>query len=260
MQDALDLGYHDHAEIGGLHGHAERPECAADFHISGRKVEAGQSCLLDGYDEDQPLTVPGCRTWIGDFFEQATAAVTRGIRLKTDCSADICPDIKISDSVYIESKSVGINGSLIVYDSRLQKDKNFVARGVSLYYCFWQHNFHIHDGILLRDLRDGAAKAVKSVVIVTFAELARILESDGRLKTLSRKEGLPHRGPQRRGFGSHGYTAGYQERLSLVRNQLDLQPRAPRGWRNVKVYGRSLPLFKVYGSFTDNAGGGNHAR
>lgn len=114
--ETCDLGVQDHADGRSLRDGGGKAQ-PATISISGRKVDAGQSCLLGEFNEDLRLNVPGCRTWIGDFFEAATAAITGGVRLKTDCSADICPDIKISDRLYIESKSVGINGSLIIFNS-----------------------------------------------------------------------------------------------------------------------------------------------
>jgi hypothetical protein len=83
------------------------------------------------------------RNHCGEFAETLTAAVSGGVRLKTDGRADYCPDIDHGDNTYGECKSVGKNRQVIIYEARREKDRRFVAAGHKLYYWFWHHKLNV---------------------------------------------------------------------------------------------------------------------
>lgn len=191
--------------------------------------------------EDRKCPLAACRNYVGDFFEELTANTFGGARLKTDSTCDVCPDIQIRDNVFLESKSVGLSGAIILYKSRFAKDHAFVREGNTLHYVFWQHDCRIEDGMFLGDLRDQLAASVKSVTVLSLERLSGAIIGVP-LKTLNKKH-------KARGYGSLGYTDGWQPRLSSVQQCAGpcdrLFPTQP------VAYGRKiLGTFVVYGDVT----------
>lgn len=207
------------------------------MRISTPRLPDLQPALIGGYgQEDRIFPLAACRSYVGDFFEELTVNTFGGQRLKTDSTKDICPDIQIRDTTFLESKSVGCSGAIIVYESRLMKDLAFVAEGNTLYYIFWQHNCRITDGMKLGALRDALAVSVKSVTVVPLEKLRQSLTT---LKVLNAKHTA-------RGYGSHGYTSGYQPRLSDV--QRNVGPCKTLFPNQLVAYGRRITgSFAVYG-------------
>lgn len=194
-----------------------------------RKNHGVQSVLFEEYEpENKQLTVAACRNYMGEFFEEASATLLNGIRLVTDATKDVCPDLQIGDREFVESKSIGKTNSVIVYQSRLKKDLDFIELGNKLYYVLWNHGAKVQDGITLGELRNLAATLVKSVALIPAHELHVILEA-GPLMVLNPKN-------TNRGYGSLGYQNGYRSLLKNVTTGLNDLHHDIR----INVYGRDV--------------------
>lgn len=181
-----------------------------------------------GY-ESRVCTIAACRNYMGDFFEELTVQLIGGQRLKTDSTRDVCPDIQVDDKTFIEAKSIGCSGGVIVYQCRLEKDLAFTkAQGVDLFYVLWNHGCRVADGILLGELRTGAAASVKSVTVLRLTDLAAILKTRP-VKVLNSKHTA-------RGYGAYGYNDGYCVPYSIFRNAI---PKLAIPW-SAKAYGRCV--------------------
>lgn len=211
------------------------------MRISSPRVPLLQFPLFGNGVEDRKCQLAACRNYVGDFFEELTANAFQGTRLKTDSTCDVCPDIQVGEKQFLESKSVGCSGAIIVYNSRFHKDLAFEAEGNRLHYVFWQHDCRIEEGMYLGDLRDMLAKRVRSVTVVSLQHLSNALIGVP-LKTLNAKHTA-------RGYGSLGYRDGWQPRLSSV--QASAGPCKTLFPSALQSYGRKIiGNFAVYGDVT----------
>lgn len=97
------------------------------------------------FDVDKLILTDGEARWAtGEFFEQAAADVSGGLRLRTDSTCDICPDVRFEDETYFESKGVGRGASVLFYECRMEKDARFIAAGHSLVY--WRRELRVRRG------------------------------------------------------------------------------------------------------------------
>lgn len=189
-----------------------------------------------GY-EDRVCTVAACRNYMGDAFEELTAIITGGTRLKTDSTKDVCPDIKIDERTFLESKSIGCSGAVIVYESRLAKDLAFAeSHGIELFYVLWRHGCKIAEGVRLGDLRTEAMNRVKGVIIIPLSDLKSIL-SDLPVTVLNAKH-------KARGYGSMGYNNGWRVPYSRISNRYPKDPRIGMS----AAYGRVTAPFTIQGN------------
>lgn len=164
--------------------------------------------LFPGATEHRLTTLAAMRNVTGEFAENCTAAASGGIRLKTDGTYDVCPDVQTEDG-FCESKAVGKSGNAIVYQARLEKDLNWTRAGPPLYYWFWYHRCDLKPlvGAYPWDVRQHFAGRLRSVAVLTLASLACIC-ADVKPKVLNKQ--YSHRGC-RLGYGdlSKGYGVGY---------------------------------------------------
>jgi hypothetical protein len=205
------------------------------MRVSTNRPPAQLELLPEHGYESRPLTVAATRSFVGDFVEEMTVAAFGGTRLKTDSRADICPDIKLGDNLYLECKSIGRTKDIIVYLSRLEKDLEFVRRGNRIFYVLWNHDYKMVDGLTLGGLRDGVAQSFKSVSIIDLATLAPLLKATP-VKTLNASL------DKRSGYGSYGYTDGYRLRLDQAKAQLTNGIELS----SLEVYGRRTSTISVY--------------
>jgi hypothetical protein len=78
---------------------------------------------------------------VGDFFEQATAALVCGQQLPLSVGNGYCPDVKVSEDYYIESKGVGRSRRAIIYEGRNRRQLLWcLEKKCYLDYFFWMHN------------------------------------------------------------------------------------------------------------------------
>jgi hypothetical protein len=162
-------------------------------------------------------TMAQTRNYVGDFFEAATAAATGAKRMKTDCNADICPDLHYGGETYFESKAIGKTGAAIVYTHRADNDARFLATGRSLYYWFWRHATPAGEMKSLYQLRSHLTQSIQSAAIIEFSQLHRILAAFP-IKTLNNKKRTPI--GARLGYGTETYKMGWNVRLSAIHEAL----------------------------------------
>jgi hypothetical protein len=92
--------------------------------------------------------------------------MTGARRLKTDCNAEICPDLYFDDDVWFECKSVGKTSAIIIYEHRHEKYLRFVSRGNSLYYWIWHHSGKVGAAETANDIRREVASSLRSVYVI----------------------------------------------------------------------------------------------
>lgn len=107
------------------------------------------------------------RNLAGDFFEEATAAVTGGRRLKVDSSKPWCPDVALpGDKLLCESKGCGRSNQALLFHRRLEKDLQYVAEhDVTLTYWLWSHSYRVTDASSRRELQDGLMQSIRAVYV-----------------------------------------------------------------------------------------------
>lgn len=135
------------------------------------------------FDPDPLLESTGAaRSWVGDFFEQLTASLTSGLRLKTDSGCDICPDILLqaggmgSPARFAECKAVGQSGQAIMYKCRFEKDRRAIEEnGLQIYYFFWRHRSPVLASETINHLRGALAGSIERVGIISRQTLEEIL-------------------------------------------------------------------------------------
>lgn len=135
-----------------------------------KKRPSDQGKMWDWIGDRVLSSYPMTRPYIGDFFEEATCSLLDAQRLKTDSSADICPDLYVpSEGVYLESKAVGRSNTSILYEHRIAKYDRFLREGHRLYYVFWRHKYRWlgGEGTTLFKLREDLARSVFAAIIVS---------------------------------------------------------------------------------------------
>jgi hypothetical protein len=153
------------------------------------------------------------RNACGDFFEEATAQLLRGARMATDCRCEVCPDVSYCAG-YAESKSVGLNGAVIIYTHRREKDLQFMRENkCSLLYAIWHHSFPVKDAHFEEELRDGLARTMESVILLPAQVLhALLLPLPTRVLNTRPTSG----GGNRLGYGTNGYGTGWSVKLATL--------------------------------------------
>jgi len=144
--------------------------------ISTPRSEETQSNLWNWVGDREIPSYATARTYIGDFFEEATKHLFGGERLKTQAYR-LCPDLQADDGNYLEVKSVGSNNSSLVYDHRVEKYKEFMAQGYDLFYVFWHHNVKVGGLKTLVALQRALAAGISHVTIVDALIVHKALES-----------------------------------------------------------------------------------
>lgn len=192
--------------------------------------------------ELEPVVLPfaACRAHIGDLFELATAQLVCGQRLRTDSTCDVCPDVfSEAFGAYVESKSVGLNNHMALYQCRFEKDRAFIReKGCRLVYAFWRHKFPVStEGCDLEHLRREAAQSCYEVLMVDFSTLEEIV-AGLRLAMLNRPR--PD-APVRMGYGSRGYNEGWRVPMSKIAPYCETR----RIISGLKPYGREIPTLRV---------------
>lgn len=189
---------------------------------------------------EKPLKSKGEKRWAcGDFFEQAISEVSGGVRLKTDSTCDICPDIKFDDKTYGESKGVGKNSSVIFYRHRVEKDQEFMEdSGCEIVYWFWKHDCSVLKPETYEILYSKLAESTKYLLVVDSALLLRGTElRESRVVN----SGYTNDGREI-GYGKNGTGDGWTIRLSFFmencqRLSCDIAPTA---------YGCRFPKIPVF--------------
>ncbi len=131
--------------------------------------------------EDKPMTsLAQRRVYVGEFFEKATQALFRAERLLCVTNADICPDL-ICNGRYLENKSIGKSGELIVRKQQLDREKEFV-QGREVSYVLWRHDAPVIEAPTRDSLYTMLAKHAKEVVVVCAHKIHALAEAKPLIK------------------------------------------------------------------------------
>ncbi len=184
------------------------------------------------------MTHGRCRVLVGDFMEEATAAISGGKRLKTDSTKVTCPDVQISKHRFLESKSIGLSGKAIIYEERLKRDFKFCSAGRELFYCFWSHRFKVSQAESKAELHKAIKKHLVDVVIVPFDVLWSIYSKIPAklLNNAYTKNG------KRIGWGSNGHSMGWNVSIKQLRGLCHRLGTIHR----IEVYGAVLENVPVF--------------
>ncbi len=113
----------------------------------------------------------------GQFAEELIVKLFGGNLMKTDGQADICPDVELSKTDYLEVKSVRSIGQGIIYEHILDRAQRFVRRNrVKLRYCFVVHDTKPTDSPDLFALRREMAANIKCVIVVPFPTILKLTQ------------------------------------------------------------------------------------
>ena len=187
---------------------------------------------------DRPLSSKGETRWAaGEFFEQAVAVASGGERLRTDATADICPDVRIAAGQFAESKCVGRTGAVIFYEGRFLKDRAFMAAtGHEIVYWFWRHDYAVLKAESYDELRQGLAGAAKVLVIVDPVTLAQSVE--GKPVRVVNSAHTAEGGRLGYGNAAKGYGVGWTIRMTyFTERSISVTDRL-----KVRVYGHTLDV------------------
>lgn len=192
------------------------------------------------FDPDPLLLSTGAaRSWVGDFFEELTAGVTGATRLKTDCNADICPDLRFTPDTFFECKGIGQSGQAIMYKRRFEKDRRFIdTNDTEIFYWFWRHKAAVLDSETIGDLRRALAAGVYAVAVISRGTLESIISA----RPLRRINSKYTTAGKRNGYGSDNYGTGWTIPLSRI-----FEKCAAAG----SVGGSAFGLAARFAAFTD---------
>jgi hypothetical protein len=189
------------------------------------------------------VTEHSARNWVGDFFEQATAVLTRGVRYKDSSRYEICPDVGWSPKVLFETKAVGQSNASIIYQGRLKKDRRLVdANDVDLCYWFWRHSYRVTEAETKEQLRRDLAQALRHVLLVDLHDIEQYCWSR-EVKVLNTgytKAGHPLKyGSTEKGYGM-GWAVSMKQMQALCRHRI-VVPK-------IVVYGIEICDVEVFAS------------
>lgn len=131
--------------------------------------------------EDKPMTsLAQRRVYVGEFFEKATQALFRAQRLLCVTNADICPDLVACNSRWLENKSIGKSGELIVRKQQLDREKEFdreVSREAYFYYVLWRHEAPVIEAPTRDALCAMLASSAREVLVVRASKVHELAEA-----------------------------------------------------------------------------------
>ncbi len=159
------------------------------------------------------------RNVVGDFFEDLTASLTGSRRCKTDGTKDYCPDIHHEGNTFFECKSVGKNGTVIVYRDRLEKDLKFVADGHNLYYFMWKHSVKCKQVGGFVELCESLKLSLSKIVVLDVQSLS-VVAKEKECRVLN-KSYDQRNNPLGYGNRSKGYGVGWCISLSRLESVCD---------------------------------------
>lgn len=144
--------------------------------VSAPKFINPQRWLWDSPNDRDITSVGVSRSFVGEFYELATVAMCPGaVQLRTDCTADICPDVWHGRKTYSETKSVGPTSQGMIYDWRHVKYTYFFELGNELFYWFWNHSAKPNQSETLQEMYADLASKTFRVAIVSHLTLNKYL-------------------------------------------------------------------------------------
>lgn len=120
---------------------------------------------------DPPLRSPGSmRNVAGSYVERLTGLLTGARRLVTDARFEICPDLKFSDDLFFESKSVGKTNKVILYKHRIEKEVGFPHQIV---YWIWNHAGNVGVAETVGEIEHQISSTLKGIYAVDLQSVHR---------------------------------------------------------------------------------------
>jgi hypothetical protein len=166
--------------------------------------------------------------------------------MKTQGTADVCPDLRIDLLNYVESKSVGLTRCSIIYAARMRKDLRFTREHkVTMWYCLWHHTCSIKGIDSTLALNKQLALRTQYAILLPLRTVYRQTRGLG-LKVLNKSYFIRHGVHQgtRLGYGnrSKGYGVGWSVSLKKLCKVCPVQLTHP----SINVLGCEIPAFPVY--------------
>lgn len=189
---------------------------------------------------DAIKNMPQTRNLCGDFVEEWTAKVGHAERLTTDGTCDYCPDLIRDPLTFYETKSAGANGSVIIYEARRDKDRDFVNEGRSLIYWVWRHDTEVTGIDNVDELRRSLASSMRFAVVLPVNTIDAVAETK-KLKLLNKKY---TGGGAELGYGnrSKGYGYGRSIPITNLLVKCDIELIAPAA----NVQGTDTPPIRIF--------------
>lgn len=107
------------------------------------------------------------RVYVGEFFEQATQALFGAERLTVSTAADICPDLVLHPARFLENKSIGKSGELVVRKQQFEREEEFLSTNRGLcYYVMWRHDAAVIESKTREDLYAMLARHAREVLVI----------------------------------------------------------------------------------------------
>lgn len=204
--------------------------------VSRIKPHAPQEELWPELTDKRFFSVAQTRTYCGDFYEEAARVLFKAERHQIDGRADICPDLSIGGTHFLEVKSLAYGCAGMVYAERLRRDRKLVREHGKLTYVFFVHKApldykgRIVDAKTLGKLRATLAASLHSVIAIPFKDLMPALSKLGPKTMNYRASGKP--------------MPGYRIPWATLRDLSSGQSRALWG---SEAYGHRVPPCPLFG-------------
>lgn len=113
---------------------------------------------------------------VGDFFEEASARLTKGHRYQTDSECDYCPDVGVTKTAFIESKASGRGARVIVYEERIKRERAWCkSNGCSITYHIWRHRTYTRTCSTEDELNASLALTTTQLLVLDLEDLHEVL-------------------------------------------------------------------------------------
>lgn len=209
--------------------------------IADPRQAGAQLPIWDWVGNTQFYSMAQTRNATGEFCEQATLQLMGGQRLSTQGNKDICPDIELSKTSYLEVKSVGIRRTALIYEHIHDRQVLFLRRNkVALHYLFWIHTIAAARLPDLFELRRQMAANIERVIVVPFAKVSEAVKH------------LPLKVMNYRAREHNGVSvpmAGWRIPVKQLKAWSEGQPRLAF---DTSVFGYQMGGYPIYGKIRDN--------
>lgn len=132
--------------------------------------------------EDKPMhSLAQRRVYVGEFFEQATQALFGAERLNVSTAADICPDLVLHPAHYLENKSIGKSGELVVRKQQFDREMQFTETNLA-YYVLWRHDAAVITSTSREDLYAMLARHAREVLVIPSSKIHELCKQRPLIK------------------------------------------------------------------------------
>lgn len=193
--------------------------------LSALKAIPQQQFTLWDMEDHSIRCMAQTRNLCGNFFEQATAALTGAKQHRTDARADMCPDLSLGED-YFESKSIGCTARSILYLRRIANDSRLRKQHPDkrLYYCLWHHKSRMEGIKDKRELRKALSVTLCHCTLLPF-EIVRDCIRRHPLKMLNKQYANRREAPT--GYNTKTYGRGWSVALTEFEDLCGVTLRHP---------------------------------